>query len=160
MRISNQVRPEHLSISIMPSGELPWPGDRISKQGSARLAAGCAAGAVSGAAGFGVAAGAGAGLGAGIGNATSLPPLIVQVEFVAEDVARVIALIVAVAQGTYAFAPAVFGAIRAQALVASRAGEAPLFFIVAAIVQAAAIGCFLAGRRTRRRQARPAIISP
>ena len=44
--------------------------------------------------------------GAGIGNTTSLPPLIAQVEFVTEDVARVIALIVAVAQGTYAFAPA------------------------------------------------------
>ena len=51
--------------------------------------------------------------GAGIGNATSLPPLIVQSEFAKEDVARVIALIVAVAQGTYAFAPAVFGALRA-----------------------------------------------
>jgi hypothetical protein len=98
--------------------------------------------------------------GAGIGNATSLPPLIAQVEFVAEDVARVIALIVAVGQGTYAFAPAVFGAVRAPALDASHAGEAPLFFIVAATVQAAAIGCFLAGRRTGRRRARPAIISP
>ena len=46
--------------------------------------------------------------GLGIGNATSLPPLIAQVEFVKEDVARVVALIVAIAQASYAFAPAAF----------------------------------------------------
>jgi hypothetical protein len=50
--------------------------------------------------------------GAGIGNATSLPPLIAQVEFVKDDVSRVVALIVAIAQGAYAFAPAAFGLIR------------------------------------------------
>jgi cyanate permease len=50
--------------------------------------------------------------GAGIGNATSLPPLIAQVEFAKEDVPRVVALIIAIAQATYAFAPAVFGFIR------------------------------------------------
>ena len=48
--------------------------------------------------------------GAGIGNATSLPPLIAQSEF-ARDVARV-PLIVAIAQAAYAFAPAIFGALR------------------------------------------------
>src|SRR5512139_378136 len=37
--------------------------------------------------------------GAGIGNATSLPPLIAQVEFTQQDVPRVVALIVAMAQG-------------------------------------------------------------
>ena len=37
--------------------------------------------------------------GAGIGNATSLPPLIAQVEFVKDDVPRVVALIVAIAPG-------------------------------------------------------------
>ena len=50
--------------------------------------------------------------GSGIGNATSLPPLIAQVEFVAEDVPRAVPLIVAMSQGTYAFAPAAFGLIR------------------------------------------------
>ena len=47
--------------------------------------------------------------GAGIG---SLPPMIAQAEFSQEDVSRVVPLIVAVGQGTYAFAPAVFGLIR------------------------------------------------
>src|SRR6266581_1279885 len=50
--------------------------------------------------------------GAGIGNATSLPPLIAQVEFVPEDVPRVVSLIVASAQAAYAFAPAAFGLVR------------------------------------------------
>ena len=50
--------------------------------------------------------------GSGIGNATSLPPLIAQVEFVKEDVARVVPLIVAISQGSFAFAPLVFGLIR------------------------------------------------
>ena len=43
--------------------------------------------------------------GSGIGNATSLPPLIAQAEFLKDDVPRVVALTVAIAQGTYAFAP-------------------------------------------------------
>ena len=50
--------------------------------------------------------------GIGFGNGTWLPPLIAQVEFVADDVARVVALIVTVSQGTYAFAPVVFGLLR------------------------------------------------
>jgi hypothetical protein len=88
--------------------------------------------------------------GAGIGNATSLPPLIAQVEFVKEDVGRVVALIVAIAQGAFAFAPAAFGLIRdlSPAMVPqASAGAAPYFFVVAALVQALAIGTFLAGRR-------------
>ena len=44
--------------------------------------------------------------GVGFGNATSLPPLIAQVEFVREDVPRVVGLIVGISQGGYAFAPA------------------------------------------------------
>jgi hypothetical protein len=36
--------------------------------------------------------------GIGFGNSTSLPPLIAQVEFVDEDVPRVVALIVAIAR--------------------------------------------------------------
>jgi MFS family permease len=87
--------------------------------------------------------------GAGIGNATSLPPLIAQAEFAKDDVARVVALIVAIAQGSYAFAPAVFGLIRESAPHASAAAEgaAPHLFIAAALVQALAIGAFLVGRR-------------
>lgn len=52
-------------------------------------------------------------IGSGIGNATSLPPLIAQVEFSREHTARVIALMVAISQATYAFAPAFFGLVRA-----------------------------------------------
>lgn len=87
--------------------------------------------------------------GMGIGNATSLPPLIAQVEFVEEDVARVVALIVSIAQGAYAFAPAGFGLIRALAPQASDAapGAAPYVFVAAALVQALAIGAFLTGRK-------------
>ncbi|WP_434702409.1 MFS transporter [Pseudomonas sp. Z1-12] len=51
-------------------------------------------------------------IGSGIGNATSLPPLIAQVEFSREHTARVIALMVAISQATYAFAPAFFGLLR------------------------------------------------
>ena len=50
--------------------------------------------------------------GAGFGNGTWLPPLIAQVEFAGDDVPRVVALIVAISQATYAFAPVVFGMIR------------------------------------------------
>jgi hypothetical protein len=83
--------------------------------------------------------------GLGIGNATSLPPLIAQVEFVKEDVQRAIALIVAVAQGGYAFAPAVFGAIRAVS--AGGTVEVPVVFATAGALQLLAVGCFLWGRR-------------
>ena len=51
-------------------------------------------------------------IGSGIGNATSLPPLIAQAEFRREQTARVIALMVAISQATYAFAPAFFGLLR------------------------------------------------
>ena len=89
--------------------------------------------------------------GTGFGNATSLPPLIAQVEFVREDVTRVVGLIVGISQGGYAFAPALFGLVRELAHHApdAHAGAAPLVFLVAALVQALAIGAFLAGRRRR-----------
>ena len=77
--------------------------------------------------------------GAGIGNATSLPPLIAQVEFAHADVLRVVALIVAISQGTYAFAPAVFGLIRELA--------APWLFVATAVIQGLAVIAFLFGRR-------------
>lgn len=85
--------------------------------------------------------------GAGIGNATSLPPLIAQAEFAAADVSRVVPLIVAIAQAAYAFAPAAFGLIREFTSMTGAAGAAPVLFIAAAIVQAAAIIALLVGRR-------------
>jgi hypothetical protein len=87
--------------------------------------------------------------GAGFGNGTWLPPLIAQAEFVADDVPRVVALIVAISQAAYAFAPVVFGVIREFTAPAADAGSgaAPGLFIVAAIVQGLAISAFLAGRR-------------
>jgi hypothetical protein len=80
--------------------------------------------------------------GLGIGNATSLPPLIAQVEFAKEEGPRVVALIVALAQAAYAFAPAAFGVIREQA------DSTTALFLAAAAIQAVAIVAFLAGRRT------------
>jgi hypothetical protein len=80
--------------------------------------------------------------GAGIGNTTSLPPLIAQVEFTRADVQRVVPLIVAIGQGTYAFAPAAFGALRTLS-----PAQATAVFAAAAIVQALAIAAFLMGRR-------------
>ncbi|CAN5507316.1 MFS transporter [soil metagenome] len=87
--------------------------------------------------------------GAGIGNATSLPPLIAQTEFAADDVPRVVPLIVAIGQAAYAFAPAVFGLIRELAPGGGAAGAAPWLFVTAAIIQALAIAAFLTGRRGR-----------
>jgi MFS family permease len=86
--------------------------------------------------------------GFGIGNATSLPPLIAQVEFVKDDVARVVPLIVAISQGTYAFAPTVFGIIRefTQSGGTITSGAAPYLFAAAAAIQVAAIAAFMLGR--------------
>jgi hypothetical protein len=81
--------------------------------------------------------------GVGIGNATSLPPLIAQTEFARDDVQRVVALIVGIAQGTFAFAPAAFGLIRELAPDPA----APGVFAAAAVLQALAIVVFLLGRR-------------
>jgi len=86
--------------------------------------------------------------GFGIGNATSLPPLIAQVEFVKEDVPRVVPLIVAIGQGTYAFAPAAFGLIRDFWPSGTNTGAAPYLFVAAAAIQVAAILAFLLGRKT------------
>ena len=80
--------------------------------------------------------------GAGIGNTTSLPPLIAQVEFGKADVQRVVPLIVAIGQGTYAFAPAVFGWLRTLS-----PAEGMLVFVAAALIQATAIALFLVGRK-------------
>jgi hypothetical protein len=86
--------------------------------------------------------------GFGIGNASSLPPLIAQVEFANDDVSRVVPLIVAISQGTYAFAPATFGVIRefTPQAGAVEAGSSPYFFVAAAMIQGAAIAAFILGR--------------
>lgn len=88
--------------------------------------------------------------GSGIGNATSLPPLIAQTDFARQDVSRVVALIVAIGQGTYAFAPALFGLLLVAIGAGAGAGigeRSVWFFAAAACIQTAAAACFLAGRR-------------
>lgn len=76
--------------------------------------------------------------GLSIGNATSLPPLIAQVEFDKVDVSGVVPLIVALSQATYALAPALFG-------IAQTISD-PAIFVVAVAVQFLAVIAFLAGR--------------
>ncbi|MNV94771.1 hypothetical protein D3C71_1895980 [compost metagenome] len=61
-------------------------------------------------------------------------------------------LIVALSQGAYAFAPAFFGILRA--LLQASGGSLAGFLAAAAILQAAAIVCFAAGRGAQ--AARPA----
>jgi hypothetical protein len=87
--------------------------------------------------------------GAGFGNATSLPPLIAQVEFRTEDVARVVPLIVAISQASYAFSPAIFGLIRefGSPSAAVDASHATAVFVATALVQGLAIGALLGGRK-------------
>lgn len=87
--------------------------------------------------------------GLGFGNGTFLPPLIAQVEFAPDDVPRVVALIVAMSQGAYSFAPAVFGLIREW--LSAGTGAAPDFYVAAALMQGLAICAFWAGRQSRRR---------
>jgi hypothetical protein len=50
--------------------------------------------------------------GGGIGNAVSFPPSIAELAFARNDVPRVVAFIVAIARGLYAFAPTVSGVIQ------------------------------------------------
>ena len=92
--------------------------------------------------------------GLGFGNGTFLPPLIAQVEFVPADVPRVVALIVAIAQGAYSFAPATFGVIREFAPSAANLvpGAAPNLYLAAALLQGLAICALLAGRHQSARQ--------
>lgn len=86
-------------------------------------------------------------IGSGIGNATSLPPLIAQTEFSREQTARVIALMVAISQATYAFAPASFGLVRSVFAEPSQAIAA--IVIAAVVVQGLAILAFYTGVVTR-----------
>ncbi|WP_434652395.1 MFS transporter [Pseudomonas sp. R3-56] len=86
-------------------------------------------------------------IGSGIGNATSLPPLIAQTEFSREQTARVIALMVAISQATYAFAPAFFGLVRSAFTDSNHAIAAVVAGAV--IVQALAIVSFYQGVSAR-----------
>ena len=78
--------------------------------------------------------------GLALGSMLSLPPLIAQTEFAAGDVPRVVALVTAVNQGVFAFAPAVFGVLRE----ASGAYTTP--FLLAAVVQVIAGMVIVLGR--------------
>jgi MFS family permease len=78
--------------------------------------------------------------GLGIGNLTSFPPLIVQKEFDREDVASVVALVIAINQGVFAFAPAIIGALR------DTTASYQLPFVLIAAVQCLAAVIILLGR--------------
>jgi cyanate permease len=67
--------------------------------------------------------------GLGIGSLLSLPPLIAQTEFAAGDVPRVVALVTAVNQAVFAFAPTIFGVLREMS------GAYTMPFLLAAVVQ-------------------------
>ncbi|AOS38136.1 hypothetical protein A0U95_05020 [Pseudomonas brassicacearum] len=86
-------------------------------------------------------------IGSGIGNATSLPPLIAQTEFSREQTARVIALMVAISQATYAFAPAFFGLLRSLFTDPNHAIVAVV--TTAVVVQGLAIWSFFRGVSAR-----------
>jgi hypothetical protein len=85
--------------------------------------------------------------GAGFGNATSLPPLIAQVEMAKDDVQRAVALIVGISQGAYAFAPVIFGLLRQAGPVAGGGEIGTSVYALGALAQTLAIAAFLAGRR-------------
>ncbi|WP_421998272.1 MFS transporter [Reyranella sp.] len=79
--------------------------------------------------------------GLGVGNLTSLPPLIAQREFRPADVGMVVALLTAINQAVFAFAPAVFGGLR------DLAGGYIAAFLLAAIVQILAAAIVAGGSR-------------
>jgi MFS family permease len=89
--------------------------------------------------------------GSGVGNATSLPPLIAQQEFTERNTQRAVATAIAIAQGTYAFAPVAFGVLvgAGSPKIGSSVPGATALFIAAALVQAFAVGSVLIGRRRK-----------
>lgn len=89
-------------------------------------------------------------LGFGLGNATSLPPLIAQKEFAREDTMRAVALVIALAQAAYAFAPALFGLARSFGMRATfPLSEVAAVCVFAAAIKLCAIIALLYGRRAR-----------
>jgi MFS family permease len=79
--------------------------------------------------------------GLGVGNLVSLPPLIAQREFRLADVGTVVALVTAINQTVFAFAPAIFGGLR------DWTGSYFVSFLVAAALQALAAAIVVSGRR-------------
>jgi len=79
----------------------------------------------------------------GIGNLTSFPLLIVQKEFDREDVVTAVALIVAINQGVFAFAPAIIGALH------DTTANYQLPFALIAVIQLLAAVIILLGRRSK-----------
>jgi MFS family permease len=90
-------------------------------------------------------------VGLGIGNATSLPPLIAQVEFAKEDLPRVVALVTATSQATYALAPVAFGILRDLGAVTGSAATLGVF-LAAGSIQLMAAMAYLGGRKRFRRR--------
>jgi cyanate permease len=78
--------------------------------------------------------------GLGIGQLLSLPPLIAQAEWPPAEVGRVVAMVTAVNQAFYAFGPGLLGA----ALDAFGPVAPP---VLAGVLQVAAAGVLMAGRR-------------
>jgi predicted MFS family arabinose efflux permease len=78
--------------------------------------------------------------GLGIGSLLSLPPLIAQKEFRPVDVPRIVALVTAVNQAVFAFAPAILGGLR------EISGGYAVPFLIAAVVQVCAAAVVVAGR--------------
>ena len=79
--------------------------------------------------------------GLGAGNLTSLPPLIAQREFRPADTGTVVALVTAINQAVFAFAPAIFGGLREVT------GAYIEVFVAGAVLQGAAAGVVVLGRR-------------
>lgn len=79
--------------------------------------------------------------GLGVGNLISLPPLIAQREFRLVDVGTVVALVTAINQAVFAFAPAIFGALR------DSTGSYAVSFVAAAAIQVLAAAIVVTGRR-------------
>ena len=79
--------------------------------------------------------------GLGVGNLVSLPPLIAQSEFRPADVGTVVALVTAINQAVFAFAPVSFGWLHDldDSYIAA--------FLAAAIAQAVAAAIIVYGRR-------------
>jgi MFS family permease len=74
--------------------------------------------------------------GFGVGNAISVPPVIANIEFSSRDAARAVALIVAISQGAYAMAPAVFGLLR-------QTWSDHSIFLISAAIQLLAVVAYL-----------------
>lgn len=79
--------------------------------------------------------------GLGVGNLNSLPPLIAQREFRAADVGTVVALVIAINQAVFAFAPAILGALR------DLSGGYVMAFLGVAALQGLAAATVAWGRR-------------